>query len=81
MNQRIRHGTLLALGREPSPAELETLSKFAAAQIESFRSDPTAAHAIAPADLIKMGLSEPEGSTLVSLARVLINTDNFITRE
>jgi hypothetical protein len=81
LKERVRRGTLLALGREPSATELETLTKFATAQIESFQADAAAARAIAPKELTGAGVSEAEAAALVGVARVLINTDNFITRE
>jgi hypothetical protein len=81
MKERLRRATLLALCREPSATELETLTKFAAMQVESFQVDAAAARAIAPKELTNSGLSEAEAAALVCVARVVINTDNFITRE
>jgi hypothetical protein len=79
--ERIRRGTLLALSREPTATELKTLAEFTQSQIKSFEADPAAAQSIAPKQATAAGLPVGEAAALVSLARVLINTDNFITRE
>jgi hypothetical protein len=81
MKERIRRGSLLALSREPTATELNTLTRFAAAQLQSFQADAAGARAIAPKELTTGGMSEAEAAALVCVGRVLINTDNFITRE
>ena len=68
------------LARQPTSTEIDRLSKYLANQIESFRSAPEDAKSAAP-------LKRPENINIADAAawtavcRVLLNLDEFITRE
>jgi hypothetical protein len=71
---RVRLGFLRALGREPSAEERDRLVAYLAKQREIFSADPTSAEGLVGAD----GGVEP---AWVAVASVLLNLDEFITRE
>jgi hypothetical protein len=84
---RVRHGFRLCLGREPGGAEARRLAEFLARQREYYAANPAEA-----ATLLDGGgaagkkLAEVPGeaeakAAHVLLARVLLNLDEFITRE
>jgi hypothetical protein len=77
---RIRHAFHLTLARDPSPRERQTLLRLLGQQRDSFTRDPGEARLLTPAGL------PPEAGTAdcaawVTVARVLLNLDEFITRE
>ena len=83
----MRHGFRLCLGREPGGAEARRLAEFLARQREYYAANPAEA-----ATLLDGGgaagkkLAEVPGeaeakAAHVLLARVLLNLDEFITRE
>jgi hypothetical protein len=71
---RVRLGFLRTLGREPSAEERDRLVAYLAKQREIFSADPTSAEGLVGAD----GGVEP---AWVAVASVLLNLDEFITRE
>ena len=78
---RLRHSYLLAVSREPRPAELESLHRFLAAQRAHYRTN------IAEADkLLAVGLApRTEGDVAelavwTQVARVLLNSHEVVTR-
>jgi mono/diheme cytochrome c family protein len=77
---RIRHGFRCALGREPGEAEASRLATFLATQRERFAADAAAAKVATPAALPE-GIGPAEAAAWTALARVLLNLDEFITRE
>jgi hypothetical protein len=93
--ERIEHAFLLALGRKPNPAERERLLRYLAVQRDEFRSDVTAAsHLVIKEEVFdtspggKQASEEsvdpklvPEWAAWTSVARVLFNLDDFLTRE
>ncbi len=91
---RLEHGFLLALGRKPSPNDLDRLTTLLAQQREEYNARPAAALEVASA--LDAGMRrEPEGETEPSVllkdapelaawtavSRVLLNLDSFMTRE
>jgi mono/diheme cytochrome c family protein len=84
--EKIRHAFRLCLAREPSPMECKRLEQFLGLQVKEYQADPDQARALLllgqeknsqvqlPADL-------PERAAWMSLCRVLLNLDEFITRE
>ena len=78
--ERIDYAFRLVLARPPKAAESERLGDFLARQLDDFRSKPETAAAVVPKDL-------PDGADVPLLAawsatsRVLLNLDEFITRE
>jgi hypothetical protein len=70
----------LCLSRSPSAAEQQALAAFAKEQQEHFAQDHAKAAAIAPGGLFP-DLTAPEAAAWVAAARVVLNLDEFITRE
>lgn len=77
---RLREAYHLAFSREPSQEELEVMLPFIERQQSQFQADTKAATAAAPNDCPKE-ISPAEAATWVAVARVLLNLDEFITRE
>ena len=77
----IRHAFQLTLCREPSSEELSILKKYVHQQIKDFAEDEEAAQALLSSNLLASETPPTEAAALVGLARALLNTDNFITRE
>jgi hypothetical protein len=77
---RLRRGFLLAVGRPPNSGEQDRLRSFLAAQLDEFQSNPGTAVEIAG----QLGADTPDMPRFAAwtqLARVLLNLDDFLTRE
>ena len=82
--RKLRKGFLLALGRQPSPEELKVLLGELSFQRGYFRGETAAAR-----EFLSVGESKPEMSAydvvelaaLTSVARVLLNLDETLTKE
>jgi hypothetical protein len=78
---RVQHAFRLAFGREPKPAERSSLQSFLGTQRDYYRTHPDDA-----AKLLHIGLTPapegdaPELAAWTQLTRVLLNTQEFITR-
>jgi hypothetical protein len=57
------------------------LRSYVERQAQGFASQPASATALVNKELLKAGLTEAQSAALTAAARVLFNTDNFITRE
>ncbi len=93
--ERLNYAFLVALGRKAKPAELERLTRFLVLQRDEFRTDTTSASLLvmkpqvfdsSPTDEIDEAAAIdpkaiPELAAWTSVARVLFNLDDFITRE
>jgi len=77
----IRRMFQVALCREPSTSEREVLREYHARLLKRFEADPQQATGLFAARLRPADLPPPQAAALVGVARVLLNTDNFITRE
>jgi mono/diheme cytochrome c family protein len=77
---RLRFGFRTCLAREPSTEELATLANFLASQRMRFRDSDQDAKAVAPARR-PVGIHAAEAAAWTAVARVLVNLDEFITRE
>jgi uncharacterized protein DUF1553 len=77
---RLRHGFRLCLSREPDAFEDETLGKILNQEQERFRQKPDAAKALVPKDA-PGDLAAVQYAPWFSIARVLLNLDETITRE
>jgi len=75
---RLKTAFRWCLSREPSPAEQSRLVKMLEEQRARFTTD--AAEQIAPANLIP-NVAPTEAAAWTAVARVLLNLDEFITRE
>ena len=77
---RIRFAFNAALSRGPSARENEVLQKFVTQQRKHFESNAKAA-AAAASSTRPAGIDEVTSATWTALARVVLNLDEFITRE
>jgi hypothetical protein len=77
---RIQRGFRLCFSRTPDAFERDHLRAYLAAQQDAFAEDPEDAGELAGEDFPEH-VSPAEAAAWVALARVLINLDEFITRE
>jgi mono/diheme cytochrome c family protein len=77
---RIQFAFRQCMGRAPSDVEMARLKQFLADQKSAFEADPEAAKKFATQH-VPEGVEAPESATYVALARVIMNLDEFITRE
>jgi len=77
--ERIRHGFERALARPPSAEELARLLKLYEAQLKLAQANADGAAKIAGAT--KAAPEVPEKATLIALGRVMLNLDEFFTRD
>jgi hypothetical protein len=78
--ERIRHAFRLCLARQPGAAESERLERFLNQQLEEFRAAPEDARSMAPPKL-PPGFDQARAAAWTAVARVVLNLDEFITRE
>jgi hypothetical protein len=78
---RLRYAFELCTARLPDATEQQTLSRFVASQLDDFQTDPKLAESVLrnAAQYNKEQL--PELAAWTAAARVLMNLDEFITRE
>ncbi|WP_373653191.1 PSD1 and planctomycete cytochrome C domain-containing protein [Schlesneria sp. DSM 10557] len=79
-SDRLMHAVQVALGREPNSQELARLRGFLHEQRDRFAQDIPAAEAFAP-NPAPAGISLTEAAAWTAVSRVLLNLDEFITRE
>ena len=79
--EKINHAFELTLCRLPNQQELSLLSNYARQQEDDFSKDQINALALLNDQLRSLETSPSSAAALVCVARVLLNTDNFITRE
>jgi mono/diheme cytochrome c family protein len=77
---RLRYAFRLCLARQPSAVELNRLSRLLDQQRTAFAADPKKAEALLPAERPK-GADAQQLAAWITIARVLMNLDEFITRE
>ena len=79
-SEQVNYAFRVCLGRQPRPAERARLEQFLAVQLDDFLTHPERAHHV-------LGQDAPEGADIPQLAawlavsRVLLNLDEFVTRE
>ncbi len=79
--QRLAHAFQLCLIRPPSDGELDRLAALLDQQRNDFTADPEAAARLAPV-VEDDGCTDPvERAAWTTVARVLLNLDEFVTRE
>jgi hypothetical protein len=76
--QRLDYAFRLVLARHPEAVESDSLQTSFERQKEILRNDPAAAVSILPADI---GVDRIEAAAWVGVSSVLLNLDEFITRE
>ncbi len=81
--ERIQYGFQLTIARSPSESEMGVLQKGLAEDVRHYQTNPDAAK-----ELLKLGESPPSGdldaathAAYTLLANVLLNLDEFVTRE
>jgi hypothetical protein len=79
LDARLRRAFALCFSRPPNDAELSALRGYVERQAQGFAGQPAAA--LVNKELTTAGLTEAQSAALTAAARVLLNTDNFITRE
>ena len=80
---RIEHGFRLALGRSPSEAETQLLQRGYERRLAEFRRDPKATAALLSQgeSPIDPKLNAAELAAWTTVGSVLLNLDEFVTRE
>lgn len=78
--QRLRQAFLLALGRAPTTAEQQDLQAYFEKQTAILQANPQAVETLIP-NALASGASQVEMAAWAGVASVLLNTDEFITRE
>jgi hypothetical protein len=86
--ERLRYAFRLCLAREPSPLEAQRLERYLRLQLEEFEAEPAEAQALLaplkkadPGAVPPAAVDLPRRAAWTALARVLLNLDEFITRE
>jgi len=77
--ERIDYGFKLCLGRNPSPKERARLAKYLEQQTKIFREEPDAAQKLAVKKIAD--IDDKQLPAWVALSSVLLNLDEFITKE
>src|SRR5205085_11611891 len=78
--ERLRLAFRLCLGRQPTAFEHQRLHELFEEQLDDFASSPKAARLLVPLDLPKE-IPVHRFAAWTTVARVLLNLDEFITRE
>jgi Protein of unknown function (DUF1553) len=76
---RLNYAMRLTLAREPSPREAERLGKYYDGTLRKLEADGNTAGALFPNRI--EGVAQTEAAAWVEVCRVLLNLDEFITRE
>ncbi len=79
-DERLRLAFRLCVARDPGPAEKERLGGFLRQQLEEFRAAPKESQSLA-AEKAPAKYDVPTLAAWTAVARVLLNLDEFITRE
>jgi mono/diheme cytochrome c family protein len=77
--EKLEYAFETCLSRKPTPAERERLSRYFDQQIGILKSDARAAFELLP--VVPEGVDRTEAAAWVGISRVLLNLDEFITRE
>ncbi len=80
VSDRAAHAFRVCLARGPSPHELGSLTRLATTQLDEFKTFPERAEEVLTLATAK-GLERPEVAAWTAVAGVLLNLDEFITRE
>ncbi len=78
---RIRRAFALSLCREPSTKELSILRSYHEEQLAGLGQDASSAKALLSPALANSGTAPATAAAMVCVARAILNTDSFITRE
>lgn len=78
-DKRLNYAFALALGRPATPWEAKRLGRYFDCQLKVFEQEPESAARLSP--LNYPGVDKITGATWAALSTVLLNLDEFITRE
>jgi hypothetical protein len=78
---RIRYVYRLCLGRDPSPREANRLAELFTAQLDLLKEDPSAADKLVGNGPIPENTDKATLAAWVAVGRIVMNLDEFITRE
>jgi len=76
---RLRYAFEVTLGRQPSTREIERLAKYYDQELNALNANEKTVAALFPNRL--EGVPQKDAAAWVELSRVLLNLDEFITRE
>lgn len=79
LQERLRYAFELCLTREPEPDEVEALLDYYTRKMRILEEEPESVEELLPLNLA--GISQVQGAAWVGLGSVLLNLDEFITRE
>ncbi len=79
LSNKLDYAFELAIGRPPAPRERERLLRYLDAEATAFRGDSKSTAAMLPIEVA--GLNAEQRAAWVAVSRVLLNLDEFITRE
>jgi hypothetical protein len=79
LEERLRHAFRLCLARSPRPDELQHLADYYQRQVEIFQAEETSPRQFMPVEIAEN--SRVEAAAWTAVASVLLNLDEFITRE
>jgi hypothetical protein len=79
VEDRIRYAFRLCLARDPRPSELDRLARYYREELADFERDPKSVEALFPG--VVDGIEPREAAAWVGLGSILLNLDEFITRE
>jgi hypothetical protein len=77
--ERLRYAYAVTLGREPNAHEAERMGKYFDDSSRDLQAHPQTVSALFP-NLLE-GVPQAEAAAWVELSRVLLNLDEFITRD
>ena len=80
VEERLRFAVRASLAREPRAEELDRLLRFYRQQVEILEKDPSLVESLFPARDLD-GITPAEAAPWVGVGRLLLNLDQFITRE
>lgn len=81
VSKRVYHAFLTCLSRRPTRPEMVAVSSFYQSQLQRMTEDPQAAKNILGGVTVPKTANLAETASWIAVARVLLNTDEFITKE
>jgi hypothetical protein len=78
-HDRLRYAYTITLGREPAAREVERMARYFDDSSRDLQAHPETVAALFPNQL--EGVPQAEAAAWVSLSRVLLNLDEFITKD
>ena len=79
-SERVSYAFRVCLGRQPRPTEQARLEQFLAAQLDDFLTHPEKARKVVAED-VPEDADMPQLAAWLAVSRVLLNLDEFVTKE